>query len=74
MLKYNWRKIILDAVKDEKVSKNEKDDVLLEEVCAKILREGKLKYTYDRQGNLGMVFFISDLFYFIFWKKKFELI
>ena len=74
MWKCNWRKIILDAVKDEKVSKNEKDDVLLEEVCAKILREGKLKYTYDRQGNLGMVFFYFRFILFYILKKKFELI
>ena len=70
MLKYNWRKIILDAVKDEKVSRNEKDDVLLEEVCAKILREGKLKYTYDRQGNLGMVFLFENYFISYFEKKN----
>ena len=74
MLKYNLRKIILDAVKDEKVSRNEKDDVLLEEVCAKILREGKLKYTYDRQGNLGMVFFYFRIILFYILKKKFDLI
>jgi len=38
--------------KEKKIEDNE-DDIMLEELCAKMVKNGRLKYTKDRKGNLG---------------------
>ena len=39
--------------KTEKKIEDEKDDIMLQDLCAKMIKNGKLKYTKDRKGNLG---------------------
>ncbi|CBY23985.1 unnamed protein product [Oikopleura dioica] len=40
--------------KEKKIEDNE-DDIMLEELCAKMVKNGRLKYTKDRKGNLVLI-------------------
>merc|ERR1712176_1593560 len=42
-------------VKTEKKIENEKDAIMLQDLCAKMIKNGKLKYTKDRKGNLVLI-------------------
>ena len=39
--------------KTEKKIDNKEEDIMLEDLCAKMIKNGRLKYTKDRKGNLG---------------------
>ncbi|CAG5084417.1 Oidioi.mRNA.OKI2018_I69.PAR.g10636.t1.cds [Oikopleura dioica] len=40
---------------DSKKVDEKEDDVMLEQLCAKMIKNGKLKYTKDRKGNLVLI-------------------
>ena len=45
-----------EKVKETKAEKkidNKEEDIMLEDLCAKMIKNGRLKYTKDRKGNLG---------------------